>query len=219
MNTCPVCRCEVQKGQPTCPFCRLNFTQWELANASKVFSAQTAWSTPPCPKCGKYFTKRIVEEDAADTTATLRGLLSYRCQLCTKLFRATPPVPKEKPAADPGTETRRQYVRVPVNFPARLWTSQHKQPIAGTVTEITMSGCSLELDAALDQGAQLKIELSFPERVTPVVIQTATVCSARPKGFGIEFTDLQSEEKILLGRIMEELLASAIADCHKAVNQ
>ncbi len=219
MNACPVCRCEVQKGQPTCSFCRLNFTQWELANASKVFSAQTAWSTPPCPKCGKYFTKRIVEEDAADTTATLRGLLSYRCQLCTKLFRATSPVPKEKPASEPETATRRQYVRVPVNFPARLWTGQNTPPIAATVVEMAMGGCSLDVEAALDQGAQLKIELSVPERVTPVVIRTAMVCSTRPKGFGLEFTDLQAEEKILLGRIMEELLASAIMDCQRAINQ
>jgi hypothetical protein len=219
MNTCPVCRGEVQKGQPICPFCRLNFTQWELANASKVFSAQTAWSTPPCPKCGKYFTKRVVAEDAADPTETLRGRLSYRCQLCTELFRATPPSSPGLKGEEPILITRRQYVRVPVNFPARLWTSQHKQPVSGTVTEIAMGGCSLDVDAALDQGAQLKIELSVPDRVTPVVIQTVTVCSARPKGFGIEFTDLQPEEKILLGRIMEELLASAIADCHRAVNQ
>jgi hypothetical protein len=219
MNACPVCHNAIQKGQQMCSFCKLNFTQWELANASKVFSAQTAWSTPPCPKCGKYFTKRIVEEDATDTTATLRGLLSYRCQLCTKLFRATPPVPKEKPAAEPATESRRQYVRVPVNFPARLWAGVDAPPLAGTVTEIAMGGCSLEMDAALNQGVHVKMELSVPERVTPVVIRTATVCSIRPRGFGIGFTDLQAEEKILLGRIMEELLASAIVDCQKAVHQ
>lgn len=219
MNACPVCRNAVEKGQQVCSFCKLNFTQWELANASKVFSAKTAWVTPPCPKCGKYFTKRVLEEDASDTTATLRGLLSYRCQLCAKLFRATPPVPKEQPAAEQETVTRRHYVRVPVTFPVRLWTDPQAPPFSGTVTEIALGGCSLDTDATLAQGAKVKIELSVHEGRTPFVIQQATVRSIRPHGLGIEFTDLQPEEKLLLGRIMEELLASAIADCQKAIHQ
>lgn len=219
MKTCPVCRGDIQEGQRTCPFCRLDFAQWELANASKLFSAQTSWMTPPCPKCGKYFTKRIAAEDATDMASTLHGFLSYRCQLCTELFRAVPPAPQEKKKEEPILATRRHYVRVPVAFPARLWASQQKHALSGTVTEIAMGGCSLDVDAALAQGARVKIELSVAEGKTPFVIQRATVCSIRPKGFGIEFTDLQLDEKMLLGRIMEELLASAIADCHKAVNQ
>ncbi len=219
MNACPVCHNAIQKGKQTCSFCRLNFAQWELANASKIFSAQTSWVTPPCPKCGKYFTKRIVTGDAADPTATLRGLLSYRCQLCTELFRATPPAPQEGKGEEPILATRRHYVRVPVTFPVRLWTGQQKHPFSGTVTEIAMGGCSLDVDAVLAQGAKVKMELSVAEEKTPFVIQRASVCSVRPSGFGIEFTDLQPEEKMLLGRIMEGLLASAIADCHRAVNQ
>ncbi len=219
MKMCPVCRGDIREGQGICPFCRLDFAKWELSNASKIFSAQNAWVTPPCPQCGKYFTKRVVEEDAADTTATLRGLLAYRCQLCTKLFRATPPVPKEKPAAEPDTATRRHYVRVPVEFPARLWTSQSKYPHTGVVKEITMGGCSLEVDVALTQGSELRIELSLSEREPPVMIQKATVCSVRPNGFGLQFTDLQPDEKTRLGRIMEELLTAAIVDCRNTINQ
>ena len=219
MDTCPVCRGAVKKGQPICPFCRLNFTQWELANASKIFSVQTAWSTPPCPKCGKYFTKRVMEEDAADTTSTLRGLLAYRCQLCTKLFRATPPVPGDKPAAEIEPATRRQYIRVPVEFPARLWTSHSKFPHTGVVKEITMGGCSLETDIHLVQGEDIRIELSLSEQESPVMIQKATVATVRPTGFGLQFTDLQPGEKTRLSRIMEELLSSAAVDYRKTVNQ
>jgi hypothetical protein len=219
MKACPVCRHDVQEGQRTCPFCKLDFAKWQLSTASKLFSPETTWVTPPCPKCGKYFTQRVAAEDAVDMTATLRGNLSYRCQLCTELFRALPPAPKKKAEETPATETRRHYLRVPVNFPVRLWSGQRENPFAGTVTEIAMGGCSLEVDVVLAQGAQVKMELSVAERETPVVIRKATVCSIRPKGFGIEFTDLQPDEKIQLGRIMEELLASAIADCRRAVDQ
>jgi hypothetical protein len=69
------------------------------------------------------------------------------------------------------------------------------------------------------QGTRVKLELTVAEGRTPFVIQQTTVCSIRPNGLGLEFTDLQPDEKLLLSRIMEELLASAIVDCHKAVNQ
>jgi len=219
VTSCPVCHNDVQKGQSICSFCRVDFAKWELTTASKIFSAQTAWSTPPCPKCGKFFTKRVVEEDAADTTSTLRGLLAYRCQLCAKLFRATPPVPKDKPTAEQETATRRHYVRIPVEFPARFWSSQSKFPHTGTVKEITIGGCSLNTDIALKEGEAIKIELSLSEQEPPVMIQKATVCSARPNGFGLQFTDLQSDEKTRLGRIMEGLLSSAVADYNRTVNQ
>jgi hypothetical protein len=219
MTSCPVCHNEVQKGQSTCSFCRIDFAKWELTTASKIFSVQTAWSTPPCPKCGKYFTKRVAEEDATDTTSTLRGLLAYRCQLCAKLFRATPPVPREKPNAEQETATRRHYVRVPVEFPARLWTSTSKFPHTGTVKEITIGGCSLETYIHLAQGEELRIELALSEQEPPIMIQKATVSSVRPAGFGLQFTDLQPDEKTRLGRIMEGLLSSAVADYKKTVNQ
>jgi hypothetical protein len=217
MTACPVCRHDVQEGQHTCPFCKLNFAIWQLSTASKLFSPETTWVTPPCPKCGKYFTQRVAAEDAADMTSTLNGFLSYRCQLCTELFRSLPPAPKKK--AEQALATRRHYLRVPVNFLVRLWSGQRGNPIAGTVTEIAMGGCSLEVDVVLTQGTQVKMELSVAERETPVLIRKATVCSIRPKGLGIEFTDLQPDEKIQLGRIMEELLASAIADCRRVVDQ
>jgi hypothetical protein len=124
-----------------------------------------------------------------------------------------------KPAVEPDTATRRHYVRVPVEFPARLWTSQSKYPHTGVVKEITMGGCSLDVDVALTQGSELRIELSLSETEPPVMIQKATVCSVRPNGFGLQFTDLQPDEKTRLGRIMEELLTAAIVDCQKAVSQ
>ncbi len=219
MNACPVCHKAVQQGQQTCSFCKLNFAQWELSNASKIFSPQPFWLTPPCPKCGKYFTKRVVAEDVADMTATMRGRLSYRCQLCTELFRATPPAPQGKRSEEPMLTTRRHYVRVPVTFPVRLWAAPQQQAFTGTVTEITMGGCSVDTQAVLGQTMRVKLELSVSEGRTPFVIQQATICSIRSDGLGIEFTDLQPDEKLLLGRIMEELLASAILDCHRAVNQ
>lgn len=197
----------------------MNFTQWELATASKLFSAQTAWVTPPCPKCKKYFTKRVAAEDATDLASTLNGLLSYRCQLCGELFRAFPPASRGSTTDAPPPPTRRHYVRVPVNFPVKMWPASQDQPLSGTITEIALGGCCVETAAALSPGTRVRLELSVHEGRTPLVIRQATVSTIRPNGVGLEFTNLQVEEHLLLGRIMEELLVPAIADCRKAVTQ
>lgn len=167
--------------------------------------------TPQCPKCGKYFTKRVLIEGAEDPTSTMAGMYAYRCQLCSELFRARKPALQSTPApqASKDTEltnvTNRQYVRVTAKFPVTFVISKLKQE--GTVTEIALGGCSLEANVVLAIGAKFKMEILVSDNEPPVVVDQALVRSLRPTGFGIQFMEIQDAEKERLGRVLEKLLA------------
>jgi hypothetical protein len=167
--------------------------------------------TPQCPKCGKYFTKRVPMEGAADPTSTVAGMFAYRCQLCSELFRARKPDPQAAPASQTSTNaelttvTNRQYVRVAAKFPVTFVISKLTQE--GTVTEIALGGCSLEANVVLAIGAKFKMEILISESEPPLVVDQALVRSVRPTGFGIQFMEIQDAEKVRLGRVLEKLLA------------
>jgi len=166
--------------------------------------------TPQCPKCGKYFTKRVLIEGAEDPTSTMQGMYAYRCQLCSELFRArkpplqSAPAPPESKEAELSKITARQYVRVAVRYPVTFVVSRLTQQ--GMVTEIALGGCSLEVNVVLALGAKLKLEILVSEKEPPIVIQQAVVRSVRPTGFGVQFMEIHDAEKERLGRVLEQLL-------------
>jgi hypothetical protein len=171
--------------------------------------------TPQCPKCGKYFTKRVLIEGAEDPTSTMQGMYAYRCQLCGELFRARKPplqptpAPPESKDAELSRLTARQYVRVAVKFPVTFVVGKIGQE--GTVTEIALGGCSLEANVVLAIGAKLRMDILISANEPPVVIHQALVRSVRPTGFGIQFMEIQDAEKERLGRLLEKLLAAQLA--------
>jgi hypothetical protein len=171
--------------------------------------------TPPCPKCGKYFTKRVLIEGAEDPTSTMQGMYAYRCQLCSELFRAKKPDPQAAPAPQASKDaeltnvTNRQYVRVNARFPVTFLISKLRQE--GTVTEIALGGCSLEANVVLAIGAKFRMDILISENEPPLVVDQALVRSVRPTGFGIQFMELQEAEKVRLGRVLEKLLATLLS--------
>jgi PilZ domain len=176
--------------------------------------------TPPCPKCGKYFTKRVPMEGATDPTSTVAGMFAYRCQLCSELFRAKKPDLQATPAAAPVPQVQvskeaeltkvdaRQYVRVNARFPVTFVISKLKQE--GTVTEIALGGCSLEANVVLAIGATFKMEIHVAESEPPLVVDKALVRSIRLTGFGIQFLEIRDAEKERLSKVLEKLLATLL---------
>lgn len=174
--------------------------------------------TPPCPKCGKYFTKRVLVEGAEDPTSTMAGMYAYRCQLCSEQFRAKKPALQATPAAAPVPQVSkeaeltkvdaRQYVRVNAKFPVVFTLGKLKQE--GTVTEIALGGCSLEANVVLAIGAKFSMAILVSESEPPLVIEQALVRSIRLTGFGIQFMEIRDAEKERLGKALEKLLASLL---------
>jgi hypothetical protein len=177
--------------------------------------------TPQCPKCGKYFTKRVLIEGAENPTSTMAGMYAYRCQLCSEQFRAKKPDLNAPPAPAPaagapqaGKDTEltkvdaRQYVRIHAKFPVTFVIGKTGQE--GTVTEIALGGCSLEANVVLAIGAKFRMDILISNNEPPLVINQALVRSIRLTGFGIQFMEIQDAEKERLGRLIEKLLAEML---------
>lgn len=170
--------------------------------------------TPSCPKCGKYFTKRVPMEGADDPLSTVSGMYAYRCQLCSELFRAKKP-PLQETSAPAGAKdaalnklTARQYVRVAAKFPVAFAVNKIQQD--GIVTEIALGGCTLEANVVLAIGAKFRMDIIISNDEPPMVISQAIVRSVRPTGFGIQFLEITDAEKERLGRLLEKLLAAML---------
>ncbi len=177
--------------------------------------------TPQCPKCGKYFTKRVLIEGAENPTSTMAGMYAYRCQLCSEQFRAKKPdlnapaaavpavgVPKTSKDAELTKVDARQYVRVNAKFPVTFVVGKIGQE--GTVTEIALGGCSLEANVVLAIGAKFRMDILIANNEPPLVINQALVRSIRQTGFGIQFMEIQDAEKERLSRVLEKLLAELL---------
>jgi hypothetical protein len=171
--------------------------------------------TPQCPKCGKYFTKRVLLVGAEDPTSTVAGMYAYRCQLCAELFRARKPALQSTPApqgskdAELNNLTARQYARMAVKYPVTFVVSRIMQQ--GTITEIALGGCSLQVDVVLAIGTKFKMEILISENEPSLVVDQALVRSVRPTGFGIQFMEIQDVEKERLGRVLQKLLTAQLS--------
>lgn len=170
--------------------------------------------TPQCPKCGKYFTKRVPMEGADDPTSTVAGMFAYRCQLCGEQFRAKRPDPLAPPSPHLSRDAEltkvdgRQYLRLATRLPVTFIVTKLKQE--GTITEIALGGCTLEANVVLAIGAKLRMEIRIAENEPPLVIHQAIVRSVRPTGFGIQFMEILDAEKERLSRVLEKLLAALL---------
>ena len=169
---------------------------------------------PSCPKCGKYFTKRVPMQGADDPLSTVSGMYAYRCQLCAELFRAKKTDPQA--AAAPQTAasaaltnvTNRQYVRVAAKFPVAFAVNKIQQD--AMVTEIALGGCTLEANVVLAIGAKFRMDIIISNDEPPLVVSQAIVRSVRPTGFGIQFLEITDAEKERLGRLLEKLLTTML---------
>ncbi|OQW37859.1 MAG: hypothetical protein A4E19_11830 [Nitrospira sp. SG-bin1] len=128
-------------------------------------------------------------------------IFSFRCQLCTRRFRAyRNQVPGQTSVAD-----RRQYKRLPVSLRANLRT-ENAMRMDNRVTDISMGGCTLETTTSLPQGTFIELVIKPASDEEPIKIETAMVCSSRPESMGIRFLEMVADDKNRLSQVILSLL-------------
>jgi len=171
-----------------------------------------------CPRCRKDFVRRSSPQGGWDRTLHLAGLHPFHCQLCGHRFRARGDA--EAPPAEDHTE-RRDYERVPVRLLAEVtWEGGQAQ---GIVTDISMSGCSLEIEAPISEGDLLGLQVRAEEDAPAIAVDAAVVRSAGPWRVGLRFLRIQDAEKSrlrdLLHRVFQEYAAQRLAARAAAVGE
>ena len=157
---------------------------------------------PHCPECGTAFVRVIHQPTMAESLLQLLRLYAYRCQLCTTQFRVFRPAVRDLTQAF----DRRQYKRLPTSCMATLVTDLLSP--REMVTDISMGGCSVRMESPLPLGTFLGLQFQTGERGPGITVSTAMVRSVRERSVGIQFLEMEWDQKTKLSQYVHGLLLS-----------
>ncbi len=159
---------------------------------------------PQCPTCRKNFVRRSQRQGVIEHTASLVYIYPFRCQLCTRRFRAF----HLGARFERYTPDRREYVRIPIRLPVAFSGEQVQGQ--GTVVNLSMRGCALETNAPPHSGEVLCLRLDALNGIPRIEIEAAVVRSIVRNEVGLEVLRIQEAEREKLRQVIETLLQAPV---------
>lgn len=158
-----------------------------------------------CKRCEMDYVRQSHRRGTLEwVLGTTMGMYPFRCQLCAYRFWV---MRRNKPdRASFVNDDKRDYQRIQVRFPVTFVGDQHSG--MGTVTNLSIRGCSMESTARPHHNAILSLKLYQSESLPPIEIETGIVRSALGKRFGIEFLEMDPTEEERLRSHVEGLIAT-----------
>ena len=142
-----------------------------------------------CPRCRKDFVRRYRSSGRWHRLLSVAGIRPFRCQLCGHRFTAF--AGAEEPA-DRVALDRREYVRVATRIATRFsWDAGEGE---GSITDLSIAGCSLETEAPVTEGTLLRLSLEPDPGSGPIIVEAAVVRHAGPWRIGVQFLRIQDRE-------------------------
>src|SRR5438132_1746898 len=146
-----------------------------------------------CKRCATQFVRRSHEQKAFESLLRRFSFYPFRCQLCRYRFYLM------RRGGMPETKTeRREYLRVPALFSVTF--SGEKFDGEGTVSNLSVQGCTMESSSRPGSGAALTLTLKTEEYRPPITIDLAVVRSGLGKRFGLEFLKMRAGDEERLRR-------------------
>lgn len=156
----------------------------------------------PCPKCGKDFVRRTLRESVGEHLLSAIYVYPFRCQLCAHRFLRL----ELGTRYNEFTVDKRQYERIPVNFPVTFVGDRASG--AGTLTHLSLGGCAMESQLKLMEGMLFNLRLQPPDVDPAITVETAIVRSVRPPIAGLEFLRANPTEQFRLIQFVAGLLTA-----------
>lgn len=155
---------------------------------------------PLCPRCSREYVRRVSRVGLGERLISLFYIYPFRCQLCGHRFKLFQKGVTYKRVE----EDRREYERLPVNFPATFAAGGVNGQ--GLVVDISIGGCSFHTEAQLAEGNILRMVLQVPNETHPVNLQAAIVRTIRSGRAGVEFLEFENGERERLQHFMRGLI-------------
>ncbi|HZC80504.1 MAG TPA: PilZ domain-containing protein, partial [Nitrospiraceae bacterium] len=159
---------------------------------------------PACPQCGIKVVKPAPRRGLREYLLSVLTIGPFRCQVCTHRFLAF--------MWWPGTNTSRDYNRVPVRFPVLLCPAPvvgEDDPLQleeGTLLDISIRGCAIKSTVPLHKGKLLRLKIQMTVQEPPIEIDVATVRTVTGRRVGLEFVKIRQEEEARLRRLLMTLM-------------
>ena len=158
--------------------------------------------THHCLQCHAPYVRKIFPPETLEKLFALVGFHSYRCQVCTHVFRRW----RGASADEAGRLDHRQYTRLPTQV--RVEVVGDVKGDTHLITELSMGGCTLRTQASLQEGTFVQVNLQPQADQTPITVETAIVRTTRPETVGLEFLEFGPGEMGRLGEYVGGLLHS-----------
>ena len=156
-----------------------------------------------CPQCGFLLVKRAPRRGLREYLLSLLTVGPYRCQVCTHRFLAFKWLP--------GTDTSREYNRIPVRYPVMISPAPKDDLIQleeGTMVDLSIRGCAIKSTVPLHKGNLLCLKIRLTDQEPPIEIAQATVRTVTGRRVGLEFVKIRPEEETRLRKLLLTLLQS-----------
>lgn len=75
----------------------------------------------------------------------------------------------------------------------------------GTVTNLSLGGCSIESNITLPPGSTIGLKIALPDSSWPLEVERAVVRWVRGNLFGLEFNSLSDAETTRLHQLIQDL--------------
>lgn len=144
---------------------------------------------PICPECSTEYVRRARQQSIAERLLGLFWIYPFRCQLCGYRFKKLCWGVKYIC----GDEGARDYERLERNIPFTLKCKG--MSIMGWVSEISVSGCTLQTLTSLPLGKVTNLELHVPTLNESIIIDAAVVKNTSDNRAGLEFLRLSQRER------------------------
>jgi PilZ domain len=155
---------------------------------------------PVCPECSMEYVRRVRRQSIAERLLSVFYIYPFRCQLCGYRFK-TLRWGEKYVRFD---EDARDYERLERNIPFTLICKG--MTITGWVSEISMSGCTLQTLTPIRLGQVTRLQLHVPTLNESIMINAAIVKNTSDNRAGLEFLRLsQRERKRLQSFIRNEI--------------
>ena len=155
---------------------------------------------PLCPRCSREYVRRVSRVGLGERLISLFYVYPFRCQLCGHRFQLLQWGVKYKRIE----EDRREYERMPVNFPATFAAGGVNGQ--GLIVDISIAGCSLHTEAQLGEGNILRMGLRVANETAPVNVEAAIVRSIQSGRAGVEFLQFENGERERLQSFIRGLI-------------
>ena len=100
----------------------------------------------------------------------------------------------------PDDQNRRKYPRLKLSVPLEFRPPGSEFPIRGATSDLSLSGCYVEMTFTFPVGTVLEISLQVEQTVP--AIATVVTCDTQV-GNGLNFTKMQPEDQELLRAFLE----------------
>lgn len=147
--------------------------------------------SPRCPNCYRGIVRRAPRRGRLDRILRHFRVVPFRCQLCSRRFRAL------RLGLQDGARAgdRREYDRVKLSLPVSV--SFHHTRASGALVSLSLGGAEITTGFQPPAGALVQIEIGVPGG-EPIAVDGALVRSARPGIVGVQFVwaRLDSKERL-----------------------